>query len=110
VLADRSWILFDQCNGLSAITDVLCRAAGFVPRGVLRTTQVAASVRLAAAGLGPMMIPDNVPPDLRAPAMRLRTPFCHELSAYARTEPSPLARAYVEVLRETPLVSKAETG
>jgi hypothetical protein len=58
-----------------------------------------------------MIIPDNVvPPDLRDLTMRLRAPFRRELSAYARTEFSPLARAYVEVLRETPLVSEAETG
>jgi DNA-binding transcriptional LysR family regulator len=104
VLADRGWVLFDRQNGLSAIVDGLCRAAGFVPRGVLHTTQIAAGVRLAAAGLGPMIIPDNVvPPDLQAPVMRLRAPFRRELSVYARTAFSPLAREYVDVLQNTPL-------
>ncbi|MEV0074321.1 LysR family transcriptional regulator [Amycolatopsis sp. NPDC050768] len=104
MLADRSWVLFDRQNGLSDIVEGLCRAAGFVPRGVLHTTQISAGVRLAAAGLGPMIIPDNVvPPELRAPVMRLRKPFRRPLSVYARMTFSPLAQGYVDVLRNTPL-------
>ncbi|MET7394124.1 LysR family transcriptional regulator [Dactylosporangium sp. NPDC005572] len=102
-LADRDWVLFERHNGLSEITEQVCRAAGFSPRGVLHTTQVSAGVRLAAAGLGPMMVPDNVvPTDLDAAVMRMKQPFHRRLSVYGRSEFSPLAQAYIRVLCNTP--------
>jgi DNA-binding transcriptional LysR family regulator len=103
-LADRDWVLFERKNGLSEITDQVCRACGFTPRGVLHTTQVSAGVRLAAAGLGPMIVPDNViPRDLDAPVMRMKQPYRRKLAVYGRTGFSPLAAAFAQVLAGTPI-------
>src|SRR5919198_131247 len=59
-LADRQWILFQPGHGLTDVVVAACRRAGFQPRVAVRTTQVEAATRLAAAGLGPAMVPDNV--------------------------------------------------
>ena len=71
-LADRQWILFQPGHGLTEVVEGACRRAGFQPRVAVRTTQVEAATRLAAAGLGPAMVPDNVvSPDLDRTVVRL---------------------------------------
>ena len=58
-----------------------------------------AAARLAAAGLGPAMVPDNIlPPGLEASVARLDPPVSRELVAYTRSEWSPAARTFLEVL------------
>jgi len=101
-LADRHWILFQPGHGLTEVVDAACRRAGFQPRVAVRTTQVEAATRLAAAGLGPAMVPDNVvSPDLEPTVVRLDPPVLRELAAYTRSEWSPLARAFLDALRES---------
>jgi DNA-binding transcriptional LysR family regulator len=100
--ADRHWILFQPGHGLTEIVDAACRRAGFQPRVAVRTTQVEAATRLAAAGLGPTMVPDNVvAPDLGSAVIRLEPPVVRELAAYARSEWSPLASAFLETLQSS---------
>jgi DNA-binding transcriptional LysR family regulator len=99
-LADRRWILFQPGHGLTEVVEGACRRAGFQPRVAVRTTQVEAATRLAAAGLGPAMVPDNVvSSDLDRTVLRLDPPVVRELAAYTRSEWSPLASAFLEVLR-----------
>jgi DNA-binding transcriptional LysR family regulator len=99
-LADRSWILFQPGHGLTEVVADACRAAGFQPRGAVRTTQVEAAVRLAVAGLGPAMVPDNcVSPEVAASVVRLDPPVLRELTAYARSDWSPLTSAFVEAVK-----------
>ncbi len=99
-LADRSWILFQPGHGLTDVVDAACRRAGFQPRVAVRTTQVEAATRLAAAGLGPAMVPDNVlSPGLGPTVVRLDPPVLRELAAYTRSEWSPLAAAFLEALK-----------
>jgi DNA-binding transcriptional LysR family regulator len=98
--ADRQWILFQPGHGLTEVVEGACRRAGFQPRAAVRTTQVEAATRLAAAGLGPAMVPDNVvAPDLDPTVVRLDPPVVRELAAYTRTEWSPLARAFLDALK-----------
>ena len=59
-LADRDWVLYHPDHGLAGLVDLVCRRAGFVPRGTVRTAQAEGAVRLAAAGLGPALVPDNI--------------------------------------------------
>ncbi|HZR93101.1 MAG TPA: LysR family transcriptional regulator [Gaiellaceae bacterium] len=100
-LADRLWILFQPGHGLTDVVVTACRAAGFQPRVGVRTTQVAAAASLAAAGLGPAIVPDNViSPGLDASVVRLDPPLVRELAAYTRSEWSPLAATFLEALRE----------
>lgn len=101
-LADREWVLYDESHGLSVFHEAVCAAAGFRPRGSVRTGQVEAAARLAAAGVGPALVPSNVvPPALDAGIVRLDPPLLRHLSVYARTEFTPLVDSYVAVLRQT---------
>ena len=98
-LADRSWILFQPGHGLTDVVDAACHRAGFQPRVAVRTTQVEAATRLAAAGLGPAMVPDNVVSPNLETVVRLDPPVLRELAAYTRSEWSPLASAFLESLQ-----------
>ncbi len=100
-LHDRDWVLFEPRHGLSDVVTFACAAAGFVPHPAIQTAQVEGAARLAAAGLGPALLPkDAVPPDLQDVARPLDPPLGRELAAYARHTLTPLADAYLEVLRE----------
>ena len=107
-LADRHWVLFQPGHGLTEVVDDACRRAGFRPRIAVRTTQVEAATRLAAAGLGPTMVPDNVvSPGLDATVVHLEPPVLRELAAYTRSEWSPLASAFLESLRQSDWLRRA---
>jgi DNA-binding transcriptional LysR family regulator len=100
-LRDRDWVLFEPEHGLSEVVKYACATAGFTPTPAVQTAQVEAAARLAAAGLGPALIPmDSVPTDLDGVALPLDPPLGRELTAYARTEFTTLAHAYLAVLRE----------
>jgi DNA-binding transcriptional LysR family regulator len=102
-LADREWVLFHHDHGFSELIAYVCARAGFVPRGSVRTGQVAAAAHLAAAGMGVTLIPDNiVPPGLSAEARRLRSPVVRQLVAFTRQTFSPLAESFLAVLQEQP--------
>jgi DNA-binding transcriptional LysR family regulator len=100
-LSHREWVLFEPEHGLSDVVTYACASAGFVPGVAVQTAQVDAAARLAAAGLGPALIPsDAVPGDLEGLTLSLEPPLAREITAYARTEFSTLAQAYLGVLRE----------
>jgi DNA-binding transcriptional LysR family regulator len=101
-LADREWVLFEAENGLSDVIDSVCRRAGdFQPRSSIRTSQVSAAANLAAAGLGATLIPgSNIPAGLDAAVRPIDPPVVRELAAYARTDWSPTALAYLDVISE----------
>jgi DNA-binding transcriptional LysR family regulator len=106
-LADRDWILFPPEHGLWALVAEACGRAGFAPRKTVETQQVEAAVRLAAAGVGVSLVPSSlVPVDLRSHVRRLRRPVVRRLTAYTRTEWSPAAGAFLEVLRAQPWQGK----
>jgi len=100
-LAERDWVLFGSDHGLSELILETCARAGFTPRRTIQTGQVAAAGHLAAAGLGVTMIPRNVvPTDLGAAIRSLKPPLARQLAAYTRQDWSPLAAAFLEVLKE----------
>jgi DNA-binding transcriptional LysR family regulator len=108
VLADRHWILFQPGHGLTEVVDLACRRAGFEPRVAVRTTQVEAATRLAVAGLGPTMVPDNVvSPGLDGSVVHLDPPVLRELAAYTRSEWTPLASAFLEALQASDWLRRA---
>jgi DNA-binding transcriptional LysR family regulator len=99
-LADRDWVLFGPEHGLSQLVLGVCARAGFTPRRTVQTGQVAAAAPLAAAGLGVTIVPGNVVPDgLDAAVRRLRPRLVRELVAFTRQDWSPLAQAFLDVLR-----------
>jgi DNA-binding transcriptional LysR family regulator len=100
-LSQRSWVLFEPGFGLAEVVAGACGRAGFQPHASVRTAQSEAAARLAAAGLGPAMVPDNiVPPGLAATIARIDPPVTRELVAFTRTQWSPSARAFLELLQE----------
>jgi DNA-binding transcriptional LysR family regulator len=99
-LRDRRWILFPSAHGLSDLIAAACARAGFIPQGTVVTEQVEAAARLAAAGVGVALVPENiVPSELAGNVRRLARPVIRELTAYTRTEWSPPALALLEALR-----------
>ena len=88
---------------LAGLTEALCAAAGFTPRAAVRTAQIAAAPALAAAGLGPALVPVNiVSGPLRRSVRRLDPPRARELCAFTRAEWPPLARAFLDLVAEQP--------
>ena len=101
-LVDRDWVLFEDGHGLAEQALGACRAAGFEPDAAVQTAQVEAAARLAAAGLGPTLVPiKNVPSGLQARVLRLDQPAFWELSAYVNEDRfPPIIREFVELLAE----------
>src|SRR5438309_1824758 len=99
-LADREWVLYHADHGLAGILEEVCRRAGFSPRGTVRTSQAEGAARLASAGIGPALVPDNIVlPGIEGSVLRLDPPMIREVAVYARTELSRTAAAFVAVLR-----------
>ena len=67
----------------------------------MRTSQAEGGARLASAGLGPALVPHNIVlPGIDGSVVRLSPRAVRDVAAYARTDWSPTAAAFVEVLRE----------
>jgi DNA-binding transcriptional LysR family regulator len=99
-LADRSWVHYAPSNGLADVLDHACAAAGFRPRAAVRTEQTAAAPLLAAAGLGPALVPANIlPATFDARVLRPSPPIRRTLTAYTR-QPDPMTTAFIDVLSE----------
>ncbi len=98
-LADRSWVHYTPGHGLADVLDAACARAGFEPRVAVRTEQTAAAPSLAAAGLGPALVPSNIlPRGFDGHVLRPQPPVHRTLTAYTRGTPDPLAAAFIEVL------------
>jgi DNA-binding transcriptional LysR family regulator len=101
-LKDRDWVMFEPGNGLHDLIVSACASAGFTPRHAVLTSQVETAARLAAAGVGPTLVPENVIPDgLDGALLRVDPPLGRELTVYAREQWGPLGGAFVELMRET---------
>jgi DNA-binding transcriptional LysR family regulator len=100
-LADREWVLYHPDHGLAGIVEEVCRSAGFSPRGTVRTSQAEGAVRLASAGLGPALVPDNIVlPGIEGAVLQLEPRMIRDVAVFALTEWSVSAAAFVDVLRE----------
>ncbi|MEA5365598.1 LysR family transcriptional regulator [Amycolatopsis sp., V23-08] len=100
-LADCAWVHYAPGNGLAELVDTTCAAAGFRPRAAVRTEQTAAAPILAAAGLGPALVPANVlPARFDGRVLRPSVPVRRTLAAYTRAAPDPLTAAFIETLVE----------
>lgn len=98
-LADRAWVHYTPSHGLSDVLDIACAQAGFEPRIAVRTEQTAAAPALAAAGLGPALVPHNIlPASYDGHVLRPNPPISRPLAAYTRGNPDPLAAAFINKL------------
>jgi DNA-binding transcriptional LysR family regulator len=99
-LHDREWVLYHPDHGLAGIVEALCRAAGFAPRGTVRTSQAEGAVRFAAAGLGIALVPDNiVVRGIDCAVLAIEPRAVRDIAVYARVPLSPTATAFVDVVR-----------
>jgi DNA-binding transcriptional LysR family regulator len=100
-LKDRDWVMFEPGNGLHDLIVSACASAGFTPRHAVLTSQVETAARLAAAGAGPTLVPENVIPDgLEGAFLRVDPPLGRELTVYAREQWGQLGGAFVELMGE----------
>jgi DNA-binding transcriptional LysR family regulator len=100
-LKERDWVMFERGNGLHDLIVSACASAGFTPRHAVLTSQVETAARLAAAGAGPTLVPENVIPDgLEGAFLRVDPPLGREVTVYAREQWSPLGGAFVELMGE----------
>jgi DNA-binding transcriptional LysR family regulator len=108
-LADRPWVLYSADNGLAPVVLEACAAAGFTPRAAVHTHHTATAVQLAAAGLGPALVPENVvEPGFTGALLRPDPPVRRELVAFSRARPSPLVSAFVDVLAEHAVIDPSK--
>jgi DNA-binding transcriptional LysR family regulator len=99
-LTDLQWVLYHPDHGLAGIVEELCRNAGFTPRGTVRTSQAEGAVRLAAAGLGIALVPDNVVVrGIDCAVLAIEPRVLRDIAVYARVPLSPTAIAFVDVVR-----------
>ncbi|MET8764241.1 LysR family transcriptional regulator [Lentzea sp. NPDC004782] len=100
-LAGRRWVHYERQNGLADVVDQVCAAAGFVPKVAVRTLQTSAAPRLAAAGLGPALVPANVLSPTDAVTVAFPEPAVRRpIAAFTRHDPDPVAAAFIDLLAE----------
>jgi DNA-binding transcriptional LysR family regulator len=101
-LSHKRWVHFTPDNGLADVLDSACSRAGFQPSIAVRTEQTASAPLLAAAGLGPTLVPANVIPENYPGALLKPRPLISRvLTAYSRTNPDDLSRAFVAELLDS---------
>jgi len=109
-LADREWVLLEREHALGQLVERLCAAEGFTPRAAVRSAQIAGVAALAAAGLGPALVPINIVTSaVRSSVRTLDPPRARELCAFTRSDWSPLARAFLDLIAEQPC-ARREAG
>jgi len=93
-LAGRAWVHFAPGHGLADLLDGACAAAGFSPQVALRTEQTATAPLLAAAGMGPTLVPASIVP-YRFDGLVVATspPTRRPMGVYHRANSDPLAAA-----------------
>jgi DNA-binding transcriptional LysR family regulator len=65
----------------------------------VRTSQAEGAARLASAGLGPALVPDNIVlPGIEGSVLHLEPQTIRDVAAYARTEWSSTAAAFISML------------
>lgn len=103
-LADRGWVLYEVGHGLRPAVEAACAQFGFAPEPVAETGQIETAARLAAAGLGPSLVPSHtVPADLQGSVRQFELPIMWEVAAYAQADWPPFVEAYLETLADSPL-------
>ena len=98
-LKDRPWVLYAPEFGLSTVVTEACAAAGFAPRPAARAHHSTTALELAAAGVGPALVPGNVVGTPFAASTRpLDPPVSRQLVAFTRAEPTAPLKAFIDLL------------
>jgi DNA-binding transcriptional LysR family regulator len=101
-LADRPWVLYTPDNGLADVVAHACAAAGFVASPAVHTHHTSTAVQLAAAGLGPALVPRSmIEVDFSGVRLDPDPPVYRELVAFTNTAEVPHIAAFIEILAES---------
>jgi DNA-binding transcriptional LysR family regulator len=98
--ASDLWVLPSTDCGLAEPVASACAQAGFDPRPAVRTLSSATAVRLAAAGLGPTLVPiSSASADTSAKLLRPRPLLGRELGVFGRPGSEDLVAALAATAR-----------
>jgi DNA-binding transcriptional LysR family regulator len=101
-LADRAWVLYTPDNGLASVVTEACSAAGFAARPAVHTHHTSTAVQLAAAGLGPALVPRNmIEADFSGARLDPDPPVHRELVAFTKSAELPHIAAFIDILAES---------
>ncbi|GLY88686.1 LysR family transcriptional regulator [Actinoallomurus iriomotensis] len=100
-LASRPWVLYTPDNGLAGVVAQACSTAGFIARPAVHTHHTSTAVQLAAAGLGPALVPRNmIEADFGGVQLEPDPPVHRELVAFTTTAEVPHISAFIDILAE----------
>lgn len=100
-LRDRPWVLYTPDNGLAGVVAQACSAAGFIARPAVHTHHASTAIQLAAAGLGPALVPRNmIEADFHGVQIEPDPPVHRELVAFTATAGVPHISAFIDILAE----------
>jgi DNA-binding transcriptional LysR family regulator len=104
LLSRREWVLYKDRHGLGEQVLAACQAAGFEPQCAVRTAQVEAAARFAAAGIGPSLVPvKNVPADLVPYVRGVEPPIAWRVWCYTTSRSfTGTAATFADMLTEAP--------
>jgi DNA-binding transcriptional LysR family regulator len=95
LLADRAWVQYVPGHGLAELLDEACAKAGFIPKVALRAEQTASAPLLAAAGLGPTLVPASIiATGFDGVIFATSPPTRRPLAVYHRPNADPLTVAF----------------
>lgn len=94
-LADERWVTFKKDHGLRVLMESQFLTFGISPRTSVATSQTDVAIQLAAAGLGPTLVPRNVVPQELSGLIRSLDPVQERaLFGYARADFSSLTKKF----------------
>jgi DNA-binding transcriptional LysR family regulator len=100
-LSKRPWVLYAPDNGLAGVVAQACSAAGFIARPAVHTHHTSTAVQLAAAGLGPALVPRNmIEADFRGALIEPDPRVHRELVAFTTTPEVPHISSFIDILAE----------
>jgi DNA-binding transcriptional LysR family regulator len=100
-LSDRPWVLYAAENGLTSVVSRACARAGFIPRPAVRTYHTATALRLAAAGLGPALIPKGIiRADFNGARLDPEPPICRRRVAITASRVDEHVTEFVDLLAQ----------
>jgi DNA-binding transcriptional LysR family regulator len=99
VLREEPMITLVRGSGLRTLLENACRDAGFMPRVVAETGELASLVELAAEGLGLAVVPGSAVDGAAVAVVRINRPRLQRRTALAWNEASvsPAGRAFLEL-------------
>jgi DNA-binding transcriptional LysR family regulator len=99
LLATRTWVHYAPGHGLADVLDHACAKAGFSPDVAVRAEQTASAPLLAAAGIGPALVPASIiPHNFDGLIFATAPPTRRPLAIYHHTSTDPLTTEFAQFM------------